>query len=264
MDNQGFDSELRTYYNDVKAQIKNEHSEYIQKHPELREILNDFLSTVMLEKPQDVYEYAQQYFSYFNIEKDKILLRPIIISGPSGAGKGTLVNMIVQQHNDKFQKSISYTSRKPQRGETHGVEYYFVSREEFEKEIAKNSFLEFCVYQGEYYGTHKGKLESIIQSCKIAILEIDVQGAKKVHKEHPEWNFIFLNATNLEELEKRMKAKGSQLTEQQIDERLKIAIKEIDESKKLGFYQNLVNDDLEECVEQFIKLTKAKYNNIKW
>lgn len=78
---------MRTYFNDVKAEIKRDHSKYIAKHPELREILNDFLSTVMLEKPNDVYDYAQQYFAYYNIDQDKILYKPVVISGPSGSGK---------------------------------------------------------------------------------------------------------------------------------------------------------------------------------
>jgi len=93
---------LRTYFNDVKAEIKKEHSTYIAKHPELREILNDFLSTVMLEKPSNIYDYAQQYFSYYNIEKDKVLLNPLIISGPSGSGKVVFVFEVVNLFYNSF------------------------------------------------------------------------------------------------------------------------------------------------------------------
>ena len=96
MNPEHFDSELKTYYRDIKQEIKKEHSEYIKKHPELREILNDFLSSLMLEKPKDVYEYAREFFSYFNTEKDKIKFNPLIISGPPGVGKVifTLTNTI--------------------------------------------------------------------------------------------------------------------------------------------------------------------------
>jgi guanylate kinase len=87
---------LRTYFNDVKAEIKKEHSNYIAKHPELREILNDFLSTVMLEKPSNIYDYAQQYFSYYNIENDKVLMNPLVISGPSGSGKVVVVCNVIE------------------------------------------------------------------------------------------------------------------------------------------------------------------------
>jgi guanylate kinase len=89
MNNQGFDSELQTYFGKIKEEIKKEHQEYVVHHPELREILNDFLSSVLLEKPDNVYNYAKEFFSYFNIDKDKIVYKPLIISGPSGAGKVT-------------------------------------------------------------------------------------------------------------------------------------------------------------------------------
>jgi guanylate kinase len=87
MDPEQFDSELKTYYRKIKGEIKKEHQDYIGKHPELREILNDFLSSVLLEKPNDVFEYSTEYFSYFNIDKDKLRYKPIVISGPPGVGR---------------------------------------------------------------------------------------------------------------------------------------------------------------------------------
>lgn len=84
------DPELKTYYLQVKDEVKKEHSNYINKHPEIRQLLNDFLSTVLLEKPDDVYVYAQEYFSYFNTEKEPQQYKPLVLSGPQGVGKVTV------------------------------------------------------------------------------------------------------------------------------------------------------------------------------
>lgn len=81
------DPELKTYYMQVKDEVKKEHGAYISAHPEIRQLLNDFLSTLLLEKPEDVYEYAQDYFSFFNTEKEPVQYKPLVISGPSGVGK---------------------------------------------------------------------------------------------------------------------------------------------------------------------------------
>jgi len=84
------DPELKTYYLQVKDEVKKEHTTYINKHPEIRQLLNDFLSTVLLEKPDDVYAYAQEYFSYFNTEKEPEQYKPLVLSGPPGVGKVTI------------------------------------------------------------------------------------------------------------------------------------------------------------------------------
>lgn len=81
------DPELKTYYMQVKDEVKKEHNAYISAHPEIRQLLNDFLSTLLLEKPEDVYDYAQDYFSFFNTEKEPVQYKPLVISGPSGVGK---------------------------------------------------------------------------------------------------------------------------------------------------------------------------------
>ena len=93
------DPELKTYYMQVKDEVKKEHGAYISAHPEIRQLLNDFLSTLLLEKPEDVYEYAQDYFSFFNTEKEPIQFKPLVISGPSGVGKVLPTIYYIQMNN---------------------------------------------------------------------------------------------------------------------------------------------------------------------
>lgn len=142
----------------------------MKSHPELRQILNDFLSSCLLEQPEDVYEYAQKFFAFFNYQKDNVRHKPLVISGCSGSGKGTLINFLLTKYPDLFELSISYTTRRPRQGEMHGREYYFVAKEEFQKEIEKDVFAEYCEVHGNYYGTHKGKLNEIINKGKVFIL----------------------------------------------------------------------------------------------
>lgn len=123
-----FDSELQTYFGAIKQTIKEEHVNYLKSHPELRQILNDFLSSCLLEQPDDVYEYAQKFFAFFNYHKDIQRHKPLVISGCSGVGKGTLIKFLLEKYPETFELSISYTTRRPRQGEVHGREYYFVTK----------------------------------------------------------------------------------------------------------------------------------------
>lgn len=136
--NKNFDSELQAYFGAIKHAIKEEHVSYLKSHPELRQILNDFLSSCLLEQPENVYEYAKKFFSYFNYHKDIVRHKPLVLTGCSGVGKvlslstqGTLINLLISKNPNLFELSISYTTRRPRQGEVHGREYYFVTKEEF-------------------------------------------------------------------------------------------------------------------------------------
>lgn len=169
----------------------------------------------------------------------------IIISGPTCAGKGTIIKELLKRH-EEMTLSISYTSR-PMRGkEIDGVDYYFVSREEFEEKIKKNDFLEYAkVRYGEYFGTPKKEIEETLESGKDVILEIDVQGAKQVKDLFPETILIFILAPSFEELKRRIKERGLENNEQIID-RFKTAYKEINEINKYNYV--IVNDEVEKAI----------------
>ena len=144
--------------------------------------------------------------------------------------------------------SISYTSREMRKGEVEGVDYYFISREEFEQKIANGDLLEYAkVRYGEYFGTPKDKIEDLLNSGKDVILEIDVQGAKQVKEMLPETILIFIVAPSMSEIKRRIKARGAETNEQILD-RFETAYREINEIPKYNYI--VVNDNLEDAVKK--------------
>ncbi len=187
----------------------------------------------------------------------------IIISGTTCAGKGTVVKKLLSIDNN-ICLSISYTSRKPREGEVEGVDYYFVSQEEFEKKIDNDDFLEYAIVQsGKYYGTPKKEVIDLLNSGKDVILEIDVQGAKIIKEKYPETLLVFILAPSMQEVKRRILARGAETKEQIID-RFKTAYNEINEINKYNYV--VVNDDLDECVkkvESIIISNKCRVDRIE-
>jgi len=128
-----FDNEVLQYLSVRKDELIESHEEYVQSHPEIREVLNDFLSSVLLHKPDDVYVYAKEYFHPFN--PTPLRGKPFIIVGPSGVGKNTLVQAILKKYEGIFEKKVSYTTRQEKKHLKPGKNYQLISREEFEKKI---------------------------------------------------------------------------------------------------------------------------------
>ena len=171
----------------------------------------------------------------------------IIISGTTCAGKGTVIKKLLSNHND-IVLSTSYTSREKREGEIDGVDYYFVTKEEFERKIANDDFLEYAqIHYDCYYGTPKKEVEESLASGKDVILEIDVQGAKQIKKLFPETILIFIMAPSMEEVKRRIMLRGKETTEQIID-RFKAAYNEINEISNYNYV--VINDDLDEAVKK--------------
>ena len=151
--------------------------------------------------------------------KEKGLL--FILSGPSGVGKGTVCKAL-RKRESTLSLSVSATTRKPRKGETHGVEYFFKTREEFEKMIKTGKLLEWAEYVGNYYGTPLEYVQKTLDVGTDVLLEIEVQGAMKVKKNFPEGIFIFLAPPSLSELRKRITGRGTE-TEEVIAGRMTVA-----------------------------------------
>jgi hypothetical protein len=147
-----FDHEVLAYLSTRKLKLIESHQSYILDHPEMREILNDFLSSLLLNKPDDVYLFAKEYFHPFNTTPVKN--KPLIICGPFGVGKQTLRKKVLTQYGDLFGYSVSYTTRKKKPEEDEG-EYHFITREQFEKMEKEGKFFETAVSWDEKYGTAK-------------------------------------------------------------------------------------------------------------
>lgn len=186
-------------------------------------------------------------------EKSKGLL--IVVSGPSGAGKDTICNKVVEDMKDT-KISVSMTSRAPRGKEVEGVDYYFVSKEEFEERIKNDEFLEYAVvHNNQYYGTPKTKLEEDINKGKNVILVIDIQGALKVKEIVKEALFIFIMPPSMEELKNRLIKRNTE-TKDKILERFKTAYNEINEFTKYNYV--VVNDRIEKAVEKVKSIITAE------
>lgn len=171
----------------------------------------------------------------------------IIISGTTCAGKGTVIKKLLER-NKNMVLSLSYTSRPIRKGEVDGIDYKFISHEEFERKIKNRDFLEYAkVRYGEYFGTPKENIENLLEAGKDVILEIDVQGAKQIKKKLPETILIFIMAPSMEEVKRRIKARGAETAEQIVD-RFQTAYREINEVNKYNYV--VVNDNLEEAIQK--------------
>ena len=177
----------------------------------------------------------------------------IVLSGFSGAGKGTLVKELMKTY-DNYALSISMTTRKPREGEVHGREYFFTERESFEEKIAQNGLIEYAEYCGNYYGTPRDYVEEMLAAGRDVLLEIEIQGMHKVKKMFPDMLTLFVTPPSIAELEKRLRGRGTE-TEEVIRKRLARAA---EEAKGMVDYEYLVvNDDLQECVEEIHSIVKA-------
>lgn len=170
----------------------------------------------------------------------------IVVSGFSGAGKGTLMRKLMENY-DNYALSISMTTRKPREGETHGVEYFFATKEEFEKKIAEGQLIEYACYCDNYYGTPREYVEEQLEAGKDVILEIEIQGALKIKEQFPNSLLLFVTPPDAKELERRLVGRGTE-TKEVIAKRLSRAS---EESEGIEAYDYIVvNDDLEACVKQ--------------
>lgn len=182
----------------------------------------------------------------------------LVISAPAGAGKTTLCKRLLQSL-PSFISSVSFTTRSPRRQEIEGVDYYFVSREEFEELIKKNAFVEWAEVHGHLYGTSKKFLEETIKAGKDVILEVDVKGGRKIKEKYPQAILVFILPPSWEELEKRLHKRGTE-DEKTIKKRLATAKEEI---KYLPYYDYfLVNDDINATTKKLLLIIEAERHKI--
>ena len=166
----------------------------------------------------------------------------IVISGPSGSGKGTIVKNLCENTEHNLWLSISCTSRKPRVGEKEGKEYYFLSEKEFKEKIKNDEFLEYAKYADNYYGTLKSSIKDKLEQGIDVILEIEIQGALKIKEKLPETIFIFILPPTMRELKKRLENRNTE-TKEKIFKRFQRAYSELNEITKYNYV--VINDDVE-------------------
>lgn len=169
-----------------------------------------------------------------------------VFTGPSGAGKGTLISRLLAE-DDRIFYSISATTRAPRPGETDGVQYYFLKKEDFEAKIAQNAFLEHAKYVDNYYGTLEAPVNEKLAAGKDVILEIEVQGAMQVHEKRPDAVMVFIAPPSFEELASRLRGRGTE-DEAKVLKRLETAKGELAQQDKFDYV--VVNDTVDRAVEE--------------
>lgn len=180
----------------------------------------------------------------------------IVVSGFSGAGKGTLMKRLVEKY-DGYALSVSATTRAPRPGEQDGREYFFLSREQFEQKIADHALIEYADYCGNYYGTPRDYVERELAKGYDVILEIEIQGALNIRKQYPDALLLFVSTPSAKELRRRLSGRGTE-TREVIDKRLRRAAKEAEGIEKYDYI--VINDDLETCVSQMHDIIEAAHH----
>ena len=183
----------------------------------------------------------------------------VVVSGFSGAGKGTVMKRLLEKYNN-YGLSISATTRKPREGECDGREYFFKTIEEFESMISNEMLIEYANYVGNYYGTPKDYVEEQLSNGKDVILEIELQGALQVKEKNKDVILIFITPPSAGELENRLTRRGTE-DKETINARLKRASEEAEYMSKYDYV--LLNDSLEECVDNLHKVIQAEHFNAK-
>ena len=181
----------------------------------------------------------------------------IVVSGFSGAGKGTLMKELLKRY-DNYALSVSMTTRAPREGEVDGESYFFVDKETFERTIAEDGLIEYASYCGNYYGTPREYVEKCLQDGRDVILEIEIQGALKGKEKFPETLLLFVMPPSAAELKRRLEGRGTESPEV-IRERL---VRASEEAEGIENYEYLIiNDDLDECVREMNDIINAARRN---
>ncbi|KAF8494256.1 guanylate kinase [Gautieria morchelliformis] len=181
-------------------------------------------------------------------------LRPLVISGPSGTGKSTLLSRLFKEHPDKFGFSVSHTTRAPRPGESEGKDYYYVPRERFTALIDENAFIEHAQFSGNFYGTSFMTVHNVAASGRRCLLDIDSQGVRQIKQTDLNPVYLFISPPSLTALRERLKGRGTE-TEASVKARLDAAIREIEYARTPGVHDVIiVNDDLDRAFHAFEKV----------
>jgi len=184
----------------------------------------------------------------------------VVVSGFSGAGKGTLMKELLKQY-DNYALSVSATTRQPREGEKDGEDYFFVTKEHFQQMIEENRLVEYAQYVNHYYGTPKDYVEKKMAQGKDVILEIEIQGALKVKKRFPDALLLFVTPPSAEELRRRLVGRGTETIEV-INARLRRAAEEAAGMEAYDYL--LINDEIQSCVEQMHQLIQLQHNKTSY
>lgn len=183
----------------------------------------------------------------------------VVVSGFSGAGKGTVIKRLLERHEGQYALSVSATTRGPREGEAHGREYFFLSVDEFESMIARNELIEHAKYVNNYYGTPRTYVEQQLSLGMDVILEIEIQGAKKIREQYPDALLLFVAPPSAAELKRRLSGRGTE-DAATISSRLARAAQEASSIEEYDYY--IVNEDVDDCVSQIHGIIQGEHARV--
>ncbi|MEQ2294107.1 guanylate kinase [Ameca splendens] len=189
--------------------------------------------------------------------------RPVVLSGPSGAGKSTLLKKLMKDHEGVFGFSVSHTTRSPRPGEEDGKDYHFTTREAMQEGINNGEFIENAEFSGNMYGTSKAAVENVRAKNLICILDVDIQGVKRIKESDLDPIYISIQPPSMEILEKRLRDRQTE-TEESLQKRLEAARIDMELSKEPGVFDIvIINDDLEKAYEELKKILNEEITKVQ-
>lgn len=254
--------------NDLKFQLKEENANYLTQHGDFHEILDDFVGEIFRQKPKDILGFGANYFNkrvkatgaaeeMKSSARGK--LKPLVLCGPSGAGKGELIKSLVEAYPRHFSYSVSHTTRPPRPDEEDGVRYWFCSQDQMKLDIDKGRYFEHAYIQGAYYGTTYQAIEDTQANDKVCIIDVDSQGVQNIKSSDLACTYMFISPSAIEDLEENLK-KRSYETEESINKRLGQARGEIAFGMEKGnFDAVVVVANAEQSFEDAINLISEWY-----
>lgn len=251
-----FDAKEQSIITVRTEELKEQHNLYLEKHPELQQILNDFISEVLLEKPDDPIEFSREYFSKFNPNPEPFY--PLAILGPAGVGKATFINKLLSTYPGIFALPLNITT-DPQLPNSQ-----VVPREEFIQLLQENKIIHWSQTDGELTGILLASVQEIYSNSQISLLVLSVESAVKLQSEKFEFNKIFVKPKNMKQLEDRLRARGIN-DDGVLRVRLRSALAEIETAQKYPkiFRDFVVNDDLEIAAKDFFEVVQRCYERLR-
>lgn len=188
--------------------------------------------------------------------------KPLVLAGPSGSGKSTFLKRLMSDYPGEFGFSVSHTTRAMRAGEENGKHYHFTTREDMEAAVGRGEFIEHAVFAGNMYGTSIKAVSDVMETGRVCVLDIDMEGVRSVKKTDLCPSYILIRAPSMEVLERRLKSRGTENLET-LAARLSVAQKELEYAEQPGVFDHIVvNDDLETAYAKFAEIVRGLYPHL--